>query len=216
MYLYDIVKLFTLNDKSQIKVVYKKKTVYCGRVDYLQFNHDGMLDPICNKAVSLWYVEHNPVNPKNATRTVDNKYIIIPNIITVVVTDPVEEIEPIRTFGDIPDNNIKLRDIIGLAVWVIPSFIELMGQEDDNPLENIIRTSELLSDMHNMNLKGFKPKRTLSLPNDIYDRGIIWLDLSNYYVDPEKDIMDASGFYSEPKPRLSIQLSGSLMDDENK
>ena len=87
MYLYDLVRLFPPNDKSMLRLIYKKEEVFCDRVDYLQFNEDGMLNPLCNKSIAFWYVQHDPIDPNEAERTSDGKYIIVPNIMTVVLTD---------------------------------------------------------------------------------------------------------------------------------
>ena len=206
MYLYDFVRLFPENDKSLLRLTYKKEVVFCDRVDYLQFNKDGMLDPICNSHVAFWYVEHNPIDPTAANRTTDGKHIIVPNIMDIVLDDM--DVNPkYRYFNDIPDNNIKLKDLLDKSAWVWSTYVELIGEMDGEDSTDLFKTSELFSHM-----KTGKSKKKIHLPQDVYNRKVLGLDLSFYYIDPEKTKPDVTGKYTEPKPRLSIILEGSLLD----
>ena len=213
MYLYDLVRLFPPNDKSKLSLIYKKEEVFCDRVDYLQFNVDGRLNPLCNKAVAFWYIDNHPIDPNKAERTSDNKYIIVPNVMTVVLAEsPVVAGSKYGFFNDIPGNGIKIKDMMINAAWLSPTYVEFIGEYDETGTD-IVKTN----DMYHAITMNSKPQifdaeyhSPMNLPDDFYSRKIINLDLSCLYIDPEIYEPDVTGKYTEPKPRLSITIEGSL------
>ena len=210
MYLYDLVRLFPKNDKSMLRLIYKKEEIFCDRVDYLQFTSEGMLDPICNKQVVFWYILHNPIDPKRADRTTDGR-IIVPNIMTVVLCDPYIS-KDCRSYNEIPDHNITVGHIICGSAHMIGSHVEFVSDDDCDTL-NVIPTIRLFRDMVMMREKSNPGtlKDVYHLPNNIYDLKVKGLDLSCYYIDPRVHQPDVTGLYTKPVPRLSIAVEASFV-----
>lgn len=208
MYLYDLVRLFPQNDKSMLRLIYKKEEIFCDRVDYLQFTSEGMLDPVCNKHVVVWYILHNPIDPKRADRTTDGR-IIVPNIMTVVLCDPYIS-NDCRSYIEIPDNNITVGHIIYGSAHIMRSHVEFVSDDDCCDTSNVIPTIRLFNDMMHGKSDPWL-KDVYHLPNNIYDLKVKGLDLSCYYIDPRVDQPDVTGLYTKPVPRLSIAVEASFV-----